>query len=174
MHTLKVHHKGATDEFLALTELQEGVKVDVKYNEKSDSFIKIVLEYDRIDSTSGEQVILMEPLDSLIVTFRIRKQLSNFEEYPNDAARGFNIAHMPVFYKFQEKNVAPASMVYSSALLVSTPEPDFSMPFNVNAVTHMLFGVLFVNTIFILFTDPEEEVKESIVEKIKARICGKK
>ena len=41
-----------------------------------------------------------------------------------------------------------------------TPEPDFSMPFNINAVTHAFFGILFVNTVFILSknqTKPEEE-----------------
>jgi len=42
-------------------------------------------------------------------------------------------------------------------MLIMTPEPDFSMPFNVNAVTHMLFGVLVVNTVFALYKDREEE-----------------
>jgi len=45
-------------------------------------------------------------------------------------------------------------MVMSEGILAQTPEPDFSMPFNVNAVTHMIFGVLFVNTIFSIFSDP--------------------
>ena len=31
------------------------------------------------------------------------------------------------------------------------------MPFNVNAFTHMLFGILFVNTVFILFKDKSED-----------------
>jgi hypothetical protein len=44
-------------------------------------------------------------------------------------------------------------------MLIMTPEPDFSMPFNVNAVTHMLFGVLVVNTVFALYKDREEEEK---------------
>jgi len=43
-----------------------------------------------------------------------------------------------------------------------TPEPDFSMPFNVNAITHMLFGILLVNTVFALYKEktPDEEVDE--------------
>jgi hypothetical protein len=48
-------------------------------------------------------------------------------------------------------------MVYSNSILVQTPEPDFSMPFNVNAFTHMLFGILFVNTVYILFKDRSED-----------------
>ena len=45
-----------------------------------------------------------------------------------------------------------------------TPEPDFSMPFNVNAVTHMLFGILFVNTVYILFRKDEDEDEENQTE----------
>lgn len=44
-------------------------------------------------------------------------------------------------------------------MLIMTPEPDFSMPFNVNAVTHMLFGVLVVNTVFALYKDREDDEK---------------
>lgn len=42
-------------------------------------------------------------------------------------------------------------------MLVMTTEPDFSMPFNVNAVTNILFGVLIVNTVFILFRSMDQE-----------------
>jgi hypothetical protein len=31
------------------------------------------------------------------------------------------------------------------------------MPFNVNAITNMLFGIVFVNTLFALFKDPEDD-----------------
>ena len=69
--------------------------------------------------------------------------LRNFEEYPNDVARGFNIPHMPVYYKTQND----WSKTSSPSILIMTPEPDFSMPFNVNAVTHVIFGDLFINTV---------------------------
>ena len=49
-----------------------------------------------------------------------------------------------------------------------TPEPDFSMPFNINAVTHAFFGILFVNTVFFLSKDQvkpdDEENKEKSLE----------
>ena len=79
----------------------------------------------------------------------------NFEEYPNDVQRGFNLWHMPVWYT-TGKDQQPRYL-YSNSMLIMTPEPDFSMPFNVNAVTHMLFGVLVVNTVFALYKDREEE-----------------
>lgn len=34
----------------------------------------------------------------------------------------------------------------SQSLLLKNIEPDFSMPFNVNAVTNALIGFLFINT----------------------------
>ena len=41
------------------------------------------------------------PNDQIMVTYRINKALRNFEEYPNDIARGFNLASMPVYYKYK-------------------------------------------------------------------------
>lgn len=93
-----------------------------------------------------------------MVTYKINKVLRNFEEYPNDIARGFNLEHTPIFYKLESSTY---DMIYSNSILIQTPEPDFSMPFNVNAFTHMLFGILFVNTVFILFKDRTEDEEEN-------------
>ena len=46
-----------------------------------------------------------------------------------------------------------------------TPEPDFSMPFNINAVTHAFFGILFVNTVFILSKDQTKPEEEENIDK---------
>ena len=76
----------------------------------------------------------------------------NFEHYPNDVQRGFNLWHMPVFYKADTYQ-----QVYAPSMLLMTPEPDFSMPFNVNAVTHVIFGILLVNTAYVLHRTADEE-----------------
>ena len=39
------------------------------------------------------------------------------------------------------------------------------MPFNVNAVTHMLLGILFVNTAFALYKDQDDEDTEEPSEE---------
>jgi len=78
----------------------------------------------------------------MLITFGVRKVLLPFEEYPNDPNRGFNIPQMPIFYSIEGKSYS----VYSKSLLVHNMEPDFSMPFNVNAVTNALIGLLFINT----------------------------
>jgi hypothetical protein len=38
-----------------------------------------------------------------------------------------------------------AGSIDSEAILVQIPEPDFSMPFNVNSVTNLVLGFLIVN-----------------------------
>lgn len=70
---------------------------------------------------------------------------------------------MPVYYKTANK----INKVYSDSILVMSPEPDFSMPFNVNAVTHMLCGIIFINTVYILYKKDEDEEEERS-KKIKA------
>jgi hypothetical protein len=49
---------------------------------------------------------------------------------------------MPVYYSFGEEK----GSFFSKTMLVQNMEPDFSMPFNVNAVTNALIGLLFINT----------------------------
>ena len=109
---------------------------------------------------------ILAPDERGMITFRIEKKLMNFEDYPNDVQRGFNIWHMPLFYQTEEVNgKSHTEKLYSNSLLVMTPEPDFSMPFNVNAVTHMLFGIFFVNTVYILFKEHDEDEEEETTDK---------
>jgi hypothetical protein len=49
---------------------------------------------------------------------------------------------MPIYYTFGQS----WDMKFSKSLLMANMEPDFSMPFNVNAVTNALIGLLFINT----------------------------
>lgn len=80
----------------------------------------------------------------LVISFGLRKILIPFEDYPNDPNRGFNIPQMPIFYTVGPSTEVQESM--SQSMLLKNMEPDFSMPFNVNAVTNALIGLLFINT----------------------------
>ena len=61
--------------------------------------------------------------------------------------------HMPILYREFIKNdetdsvnkPLPWNVIDSAAMLVQIPEPDFSMPFNVNAVTLGVLGVFMIN-----------------------------
>ena len=43
--------------------------------------------------------LVIPPQAELIITFGIKKSMMQFEEYPNDPQRGFNIMHMPILYR---------------------------------------------------------------------------
>lgn len=103
---------------------------------------------------------LLLPSDELVLSYGVKKTLQNFEDYPNDPQRGFNLPHMPIYYRFASEKEFEEP-VHSTAMLVITPAPDFSMPFNVNAVTHVLFGALFINTVYVLMSNYKQDKLDS-------------
>jgi len=97
MQSLTLFRKRAGSSFTeeySLYSLERGrsdLKFDanIQYSATSDSHITMSLR--------GDKAVL-QPDDSLMITFEVRKALRNFEEYPNDIARGLNIPHMPIYY----------------------------------------------------------------------------
>ena len=45
----------------------------------------------------------LAPGDTIIVVVQVNKHLMNFEQYPNDVSRGFNLWHMPIFYLVEQR-----------------------------------------------------------------------
>ena len=43
------------------------------------------------------------------------------------------------------------------------------MPFNVNAVTHLLLGILFANTVFALYQDPKDEETIDLFDFVESK-----
>ena len=143
MHSIKLYHKGMHEsDPVKELDVSSVINMKVDYNEDSDSMINLKL------------TVVLKPYEKLLLTYRINKMLRNFEEYPNDVMRGFNVPHMPVYYSF---NTGDKDKIFSANILIQTPEPDFSMPFNVNAVTCVLFGSLFINTLTELYKNYREE-----------------
>ena len=75
---------------------------------------------------------------------------------------------MPIYFKFDGEE-KPTDFVLSTPILVITHTPDFSMPFNVNAVTHIAFGSLFINTFASLFFSHKEDQDDKDDEKQKKK-----
>lgn len=75
-------------------------KVKIEFTENSHSLITVTISKPDLIQFSHQ----------LLVTYGINKALQNFEDYPNDIQRGFNIPHMPVFYRFK---TGESKMVYS-------------------------------------------------------------
>ena len=118
MHTLKLYYKnqdGSKIEEFGVSNLntkskanQPKVTWDLKYTKDSDSMIKIRIG----DGTKS----VIKPGEEIMITFSLTKALRNFEEYPNDVSRGFNIPHMPVYYKFEK--ATEFEMIYSNSMLM--------------------------------------------------------
>ena len=79
----------------------------------------------------------LEPFSSKTISFRVQKRMLGFEEYPNDPQRGWDLPSTPLFYN--------QGFLLTQSLLVMTPEPDFSMPFNVICITCTAIGFFFTS-----------------------------
>jgi hypothetical protein len=107
------------------------------------------------EPATAESILTIKDLivparSELVIFFGIKKNLLNFEKYPNDPSRGFNVMQMPVLYKILSGEKEPWRETESGGLLVQMPEPDFSMPFNVLAVTNAMLGIFFINIFNVL------------------------
>ena len=122
----------------------------------ADSEYEVKHEYLRGESSNENMVtiskLIIPPRAEITISFGVLKSLMQFEQYPSDPQRGIDVPQMPILYRFQqtEKEIADGKVhnwkTFDSApMLVQTPEPDFSMPFNVNAVTNALLGIFYIN-----------------------------
>ena len=73
------------------------------YELKRSSY-KANVEYIRKEQGTAENIVTIEkiviPAESeVVISFGISKYLREWETYPNDPSRGFNIMQMPVFYR---------------------------------------------------------------------------
>jgi len=126
----------------------------------------------------------LQPKQEVEFSFKVRKLLLQFEEYPNDPNRGFSLPSTPIAYHMiqdsddlvdlsrhaqmhhggdieqqieRRKQIAQKRIhgsIDAPMILVQIPEPDFSMPFNVNSVSNLIIGFLIVN-LFTILVHPE-------------------
>ncbi|XP_022728179.1 GPI transamidase component PIG-T-like isoform X2 [Durio zibethinus] len=137
------------------------------------------------------EVVLKLPcrVTSAALTIEFDKGFLHIDEYPPDANQGFDIpsaiisfpnfhASMvfleddslnksPLLSKFQEKSPV---MSYTEVLLVPLTTPDFSMPYNVIAITCMVFALYFRSLVNVLRRRVAEE--ERFLKDKAARKTG--
>jgi len=113
--------------------------------------------------TKVEFIMTLPPKSSTIFTLQFEKAFLHWTEYPPDAHRGFDIGSAVVTGFFDSKHEdlqfnglewspilytkTPRKQVnfkvYSEALLMSLPTPDFSMPYNVMTLSGTVFALFF-------------------------------
>ena len=113
--------------------LEQRVAVSASYSEEGT-----LVRVEGIHVRAGEEVCLV---------MEVKKRLLHFEAYPNDPNRGLDVPQMPIMYDICAEGGSDCvrKSTFSRAMLVQIPQPDFSMPFNVNAITSSLIGFIFIN-----------------------------
>ncbi|CAG9312289.1 unnamed protein product [Blepharisma stoltei] len=85
--------------------------------------------------------LILKPNEEISIKFQLEKKLLSFEEYPTDPQRGWDIPSTIIIYKGNTlEGILP-----TDDLLVMTPEPDFSMPFNVICITGSVIAFFYTS-----------------------------
>ena len=99
LHEMKVQvrffdDKSDTVKFIG----EKDYNVDLKFVRNS--------EENSADSLMTISGLVVPPRAEVTITLGIKKYLRQFELYPNDPSRGFNIMHMPLLYRVQTKEAS--------------------------------------------------------------------
>lgn len=100
-------------------------------------------------------MLTIPPLTTLHLTMDTRKSFLRYTEHPPDAQRGWDLPPAVFFALPAHNNASNITLlsraargekrVYTSALLVDLPTPDFSMPYNVIIMSGTLIALVFGN-----------------------------
>lgn len=128
---------------------------------------------DRERGTQLEMRILVPANSSLVLRYDFEKAILRYTEYPPDANRGFDVPAAVV--KVLGDDGKERGEVRTTALLLSLPTPDFSMPYNViiftSTVIALAFGFIF-NLLVRRFVSVDE-VPPMGLAAVKAKIAGR-
>ena len=94
---------------------------------------------DRKRGTQLELVLSLPPSSAVTLTYDFEKAILRYTEYPPDANRGFNVGPAIIKIIDARKDI----YIRTTALLLSLPTPDFSMPYNVIILTSTVMALAF-------------------------------
>lgn len=101
----------------------------------------------------------IEPQTTKEISILLEKNIQQFEMYPNDPQRGWDIPSMPIYV------VDSNSTYFSQSLIVMIPEPDFSMPFNVMCITGSVIGFFLTSLQTLELWKPKEHWSSPFYEE---------
>jgi hypothetical protein len=144
------------------------------------------------DTETDDSSVVMQfrhelaPESSLSVSLDYNPAFSSFENIPGDANRGVELPPVQVYFVSSAcsnsnfySNSTSSAQLYSQSVLVLTPLPDMSMPFNVLSLTCTLFAFIVGSLINVLVRRGTEHVKyqldpsskpKSKLGKLKAKV----
>ena len=113
---------------------------------------------------------------SLYVQLDYKPKFLNFEQFPADPNRGFDVPPsiatfscpaIPGYQRSSTTSTGTTTLAYSNALLIMPPVPDLSMPFNVISIASTFFALIIGTTINITIKKCREQVTDQLQGKVK-------
>jgi phosphatidylinositol glycan class T len=99
---------------------------------------------DRERGTQLELLMRVPPASTVFLTYDFEKSILRYTEYPPDANRGFDVASAIITTVPKAKDGRRRrTSLRTTALLLSLPTPDFSMPYNVIIFTSTVIALTF-------------------------------
>ena len=107
--------------------------------------------------------ILLIPNSRLRISIQLRKRLINFESFDNEFEFGYKIPSGIMLYSYgnEEKKLLLTDQIY-----FNLPNIDNTMPFNIIALTFVIFGILFIQTLNMFLGNNELSFIGKIKEKL--------
>lgn len=143
------------------------------------------LGVDRVRPYSMELVLSLPPKSTTTVEIAFEKSILKWLEYPPDANHGFYVAPAVVSYPCDadkclqqclDEDSPRRNRVFTEAVLMNLPTPDFSMPYNVIClactVVALAFGPLHNITTKSLIIDTEGE-PPSMLKRVWGKVRDK-
>lgn len=100
--------------------------------------------------------ITLEPQEIMVLRLKLKKRMINAQSMPVDVSMDANVPSLPIVYREVDsrtkKAISQAKVTYSPSWLITIMEPDFSMAFNLNAMTCGVLGVV-VHYLFAVTVD---------------------
>lgn len=106
-------------------------------------FFQVTPTYNKGPPSTIESIFVLKPGDTLKIEIQYLVVFLQFEQFPPDANRGFDVPSAIIQVntdgKTEEKDV---QTIYTDGLMIEMPYPDFSMPYNVITLTSTLMAFI--------------------------------
>ena len=143
-------------------------------SKQNENDSKILLEYldsiDFINSLKNENSAFIYEID-LKLSYELRKKILNFESMENENEVGYKIPSGVVLLVDKQKGL-PFLIRLNNHIYFNYPDVDGTMPFNIIALSWVVYGFLFIQTLNLFLVKKGEEEK-SLLQTIKDRFMAK-
>jgi len=123
-----------------------------------------------LEMTKSDNAEFLYEMD-LALSYELRKKILNFESMENENEVGYKIPSGLVML-MNKRNINPFLMRLTNHVYFNYRDVDGTMPFNIIALSWVVYGFLFIQTLNLFLIKKEEEEK-TLLQSIKDRFLAK-